>query len=154
MKLFQDYVSQYPKYTENTQKYATDDEYKQYIQIINETAVRCNKNCGYSVCPWCNYCKVDHVKDNCSDGKWDIVKKHHGTWRQWFMDSSEILNKHEWAIWHSYYDPIMSTLQARRCPCNVILYNRGNEKHIIDMLKHYDSRMLTLNVTKINEISK
>lgn len=154
IKRFQDYVKKYPKYSEDavSHNYSSDDDYKKYIQFIKKTAVLCNGNCGYDVCPFCNSCRVDHDKDNCADEIWDAVKKHHYTWRYYFMDKDETLNKHEWAIWHSYRDPIRTALWAKQCPCHEILYDTGrNENFMIEMLKFYDSRMLDLNVKLINE---
>jgi hypothetical protein len=155
IKEFTEYTRKYPKHVSNNQNknYKTDTEYKKYIDFIKETSVRCNRNCYYQVCPFCNHCKVDHEKNSCSDDKWDLVKKEHGTWRRWFVDDSEEISRHEWAILHSYYDPIRSALCFVRCPCKQVLYDaKRSDKDIITMLKHYDSRTLDLNVEKITKL--
>lgn len=158
LKEFSEYYSKYPKYSNNKQIYKTDEEYKQYIKFIKETAVNCSGNCGYKVCPWCNHCKVTHQKNGCSNEKWNMIKTKYGTWRRYFMDTfydpynQDKLTKHENAIYHSYFDRINSNLYFRHCPCNQILYDNDSEDKVIKILKYYDSRLLDLNIQKIESV--
>ena len=152
IKSFQEYVNSYPKGSDS-HSYNNDKHYEEYIKFIKENATKCNCNCHYKVCPFCSDCGVDHQKDNCSDQKWADVKANHSTWRSYFMDYSDTLNKHEWAIWHSYYDPIGLKLWAKACPCHEVLYD--NSRSVADItrfLKHYDSRMLDLNVRLVKQL--
>lgn len=167
--LFQEEMKRFKRYTDmyanrkDKRLYITSDEYREYIEFTKKHAVQCNENCSEEVCPFCHSCKVDHWKDSCSDEKWDLVKKHHGTWRQWFMDTKyprdeyymeNKLHAHEWAIWHSYYDPIVHVLYARNCPCYEVLYDRNrSENDVIDSLRtRFDCRMLELNKSMVKKI--
>ena len=145
---FQDYVKKYPKGSDS-HNYSKDAQYKDYVKFIKKTAVKCNSNCDYRVCPLCSECAIDHQKDNCSDQKWIDVKANHSTWRSYFIEYNDTLKKHEWAIWHSYYDPISLKLWAKACPCHEVLYNGYDDETTIKALKHYDNRMLDLNVELI-----
>jgi hypothetical protein len=149
---FQWYVQKYKNGDPETHKYINDTEYQKYIDFIRKTAVKCNDNCNCKVCPFCRACKVDHQKDNCSDEKWKAVKETHSTWRSYFTEYDDMLKLHENAILRSYYDSISHKLWAKDCPCHEILYdNQRKDSFIIKMLKHYDSRMLDLNVQLIKD---
>lgn len=151
IKKFEEYRNKFSK--TDRQFFESDDEYRSYILFTQKHAVKCNKNCGYLVCPWCHHCKADHWKDSCSDEKRQLVKLHHGTWRQYFMEHSKILYDHEWAIRRSYVDPIISSLYTMDCPCYAVLYHESyTEQDMIEDLKHYDSRQITLNMELVNNL--
>lgn len=160
IELFSNYTNKYKKvYYSDRYKYISDKEYEDYIDFINNTALRCNDICSYKVCPWCKYCKVDHQKDRCGEEKMNMIKKKYGTWRRYFsgynkesMDYS-IVYKHEQAIYRNYYEYISNALYAKKCPCQIVLYdNNISKSDIIRKLKFEDSRFLELNIIKINNV--
>lgn len=139
-------------YNDPPKNFYYDQDYIDYINFIKKDLKRCH--CGTTkCCSWCIKNDAMHNKNSCDDTKWEFIREKYSTWRKYFMDN-ETLSSHEWAIYSSYFDPLLQGMSGKACPCQEIYtdYHR-NESKIIEYLKYYNSDKLKLHmelITKLN----